>query len=144
MGHYQSTTTSHNAYVMSIALRGFSLKKAKQACALHHAHTCLSLYVMIVKPGLIEIISQGWVRNKLNKVFLHKLHIKCIKMSKEKLLMKIMILHHLFFGHCVNSSVIVLDHGFFFVQNNHFWIHIMTSKEMVRSYCLNVNPSSIC
>ena len=58
--------------------------------------------------------------------------------------MTIITLHHLFCGHCVNSSVIVLDLGIFLrelrslekyapskntsVQNNHIRFHTMTSK----------------
>ena len=53
------------------------------------------------------------MRNKFNKVFLHKLHLKCMKMSKERLLMTIITLHHLFFGHCVNSSVVLFGPWYF-------------------------------
>ena len=64
-------------------------------------------------------------------------------MSKEQVLMKIITLHHLFLGHCVNLSMIALDLGTFFrelhsINNNHLRFHTMTSKKIVRSYyCLN-------
>ena len=54
------------------------------------------------------------MRNKFNKIFLHKItYLNALKMFKERLLMTIITLHHLFFGHCVNSSAIALDLGIF-------------------------------
>ena len=61
--------------------------------------------------------------------------------------MTIITLHHLCFGHCVNSSVIVLDLGIFLqkqkntlFQSNHLRFHTMTSKKMVRTYyCLIIS-----
>ena len=47
------------------------------------------------------------------RVFVKKIHIKHKQLSKYRLLMTIITLHHLCFGHCVNSSVIVLDLGIF-------------------------------
>ena len=82
------------------------------------------------------------------RVFVKKIHIKQTNLSKLRLLMTIITLHHLCFGHCVNSSVIVLDLGIFLrelvlpqkntsVQNNHLRFHTVTSKQMVCSYyCL--------
>ena len=88
-GHYQSTMTPNrdvltpNRDVMS-AKCVFS-SNAKQARVLHRVQKRLSIYAMIVMPGQIEILSEGWInnecRNKLDKVFLHKLHLKCVKMS---------------------------------------------------------------
>ena len=52
-------------------------------------------------------------------------------MSKERLLMTMISLHHLFFGHCTlpqkNTSF----------QNNHLRFHTMTSKKMVCSILLS-------
>ena len=88
-GYFQSTMTPNrdvltpNHDVMG-AKCVFSYN-ANQAHVLHRAHERLSIYAMIVMPGQIEILSQGYTdnecRNKLNKVFLHKLLLKCIKMS---------------------------------------------------------------
>ena len=55
-------------------------------------------------------------------------------MFKERLLMTIITLHHLFFGHCVSLSVIVLDLGIFLrehslIQSND---HTMTSKKKTK------------
>ena len=62
------------------------------------------------------------------KYFFIKLHLKCIKMCRERLLLAIVTLHHLFYGHCVNWEVIVLDRSIFLRER----------KKMVRSYyCLN-------
>ena len=64
--------------------------------------------------------------------------------------MTIITLHHLFWGHCMDSSVFVLGLSIFprkltlprkntSTQNKHLRIHTMTSKQMVRSYyCLNM------
>ena len=78
--------TSHNdpTYVMSWAPSAFSLKNAKQAHVLHHAHTLLSHYAVIVMPGVIENsligIGRQWVRNyNLIKYFFTNIHLKCIK-----------------------------------------------------------------
>ena len=75
-------------------------------------------------------------------------------MSKEWLLMMIRTSHHLFFGHRVNLSVIVLDLSTFLwehtsgamlpqkntlAQNNHLQFHTMTSKKVVRSYYCLIN-----
>ena len=54
-----------------------------------------------------------WVKCKFSKVFLHKLHLKCIQNVEIAVIMTIITAHHLFFGHCVNLSVIVLDLGIF-------------------------------
>ena len=61
-------------------------------------------------------------------------------------------LHHLFFGHCVNSSVIVLDSVFFFgsytlpqkntsVQNNHLRSHNDLKKDPSQLLLSNQNKS---
>ena len=58
--------------------------------------------------------------------------------------MTIITLHHLFFGHCVNLLVLVLDLGIFFntsVENNHLQFHTMTSKKMVCSYYCLINEA---
>ena len=73
-------------------------------------------------------------------------------MSKERLLMPIVTLHHLFFGYCVNLSVICFVPRYFSVrtspseklpqlfQNNHLQIHTMTSKR----WCAVANWYLIC
>ena len=66
-------------------------------------------------------------------------------MSRERLSMTITTLHYLFFGHCVNSSMIVLDLGVFPRELHSLRknlgpkqsppnYHTMTSKQMVHSY----------
>ena len=61
--------------VMSWAPRAFSLKNANQARVLHSAHEGLSIYAMIIMPGQIEILSQGYIdnecRNKLKHLFIN-------------------------------------------------------------------------
>ena len=109
---------------------------------------------MIVMPGQIEILSQGWIdnecRSKLNKVFLHKLHLKCIKMSNIAI-----INDNNNFAPSVFRSLCELVGGCFgpryfslgatlpqkntSVQNNHLRFHTMTSKKMVRSYHCLIN-----
>ena len=151
VGHYQSTMTPNrdvlipNRDVMS-AKCIFSLN-VKQARVLHCAHERLSIYAMIVMPGQIEILSQGWInsecRNKLNKVFLHKLHMKCIKMSNLAIINDNNNFAPSIFSHCVNLSVIVLDLRSLRKTPRSktitFRFHTMTSKKMVCSYyCLNI------
>ena len=76
------------------------------------------------------------MRNKFNKVFLLKLEVKYIKMSKEQLLMTI-TLHHIFFDHCVlpRSKTITFE-------------ITVTSEKMVRGYyCLIImltTPLFLC
>ena len=66
-------------------------------------------------------------------------------MAKEWLLITVITLHHPFFGHLVNSLVIVLDLGIFFgsyapsgkyfgQKKNNLGFPTMTSKKMVQSY----------
>ena len=61
--------------------------------------------------------------------------------------MTIITLHHLCFGHYVKLSVVVLIPQFLSLgavlpqkntsaKNNHLQFHTMTSKKMVRNYCL--------
>ena len=62
--------------------------------------------------------------------------------------MTIITSHHLCFGHCVNSMVIVLDLSIFLwerlVQNNHLQFHTMTSKNMLCSYyCLSTAVATV-
>ena len=72
-------------------------------------------------------------------------------MSRERLLMTIITLQHLFFGHCVKivgdwfepqyiSLGAMLPQKNTEVQKNHLRFHMMTSKNMVCSYyCPNQN-----
>ena len=88
-------------------------------------------------PGQIETLSQGYInnecRNKLNKVFLHKLHLKCIKMSNIAIIndnnnFAPSIFRSLceFVGDCFGpryfSSGATLPQKNTSVQNNHFRI----------------------
>ena len=72
--------------------------------------------------------------------------------------MTIITLHHLFFGHCVNLSVIILDLGIFSsgamlpqkntsVQNNHLWFHTINLKkdgaQLLLSNCDTVTAAAI-
>ena len=72
----------------------------------HHPH-----HRTIVTPRLIEILSQGDVDNEWEInfiiVFLYEMHLKCIKYVWRAIINNNNTLHHLFYGHCVNSSVIV-------------------------------------
>ena len=84
-------------------------------------------------------IGRQSLKNKFNKVFLDEITPKMH--YKERLLMTIITLHHLFFGHFFGSrhysSGAMLPQKNTSVQNSHLWIHTMTSKKMVHTdYCL--------
>ena len=89
------------------------------------------------------------VRNKLNKVFLHKLHLKCIKMSiivvindnnnfAPSIFRSLCEFVSDCFGHwCFSPGATLLQKNTS-VQINHLQFHTMTSKTMVHNYhCLN-------
>ena len=85
-----------------------------------------------------------WVKNKLINISLYCWN--AFKMSKGQLLMTVTS-YDLFFAHCVNSSVIVLDFSIFLPKlcslrkksqsKTVTWFQKMTSKKMVHTYyCL--------
>ena len=93
---------------------------------------------------------------EINKVFLHKLHFKCIKMSNIAIInindnnnFAPSIFRSLCefvsdcFGPLYCSSGATLPQKETSVQNNHLRFHTITSKKMVRSYyCLNNNTKA--
>ena len=97
-------------------------------------------------------MSTEMTKNVVFFVFLSQNTHKTHEMVKVAVINDIITLHHLCFGHCVNSSVFVLDLGTFLrelrslrkipktITSN---FHTMTSKKMVRSYyCLNKTNTS--
>ena len=53
------------------------------------------------------------MRNKFSEVFLHTLHNNALKNVKITVINDKITLHNLFFGHCVDSSVIVFGPQYF-------------------------------
>ena len=139
-------------YMMSWAPSAFSLKTPKKGgyCTTQtHVITLCDDRPTWTDRNSLTGIGRQWIF----EVFLHKLHLKCIKMFKEWLLMIIITLHHLVFFFFF--LVIVWFRRWLFwtlvffwgpmlpqkntsVPNNHLLIHSMTSNKIVCSYyCLN-------
>ena len=93
-------------------------------------------------------IDRHWVRRKFSKLFLHKLHLKCIPIAgindNKNFPPSLFRSLYEFVGDCSGplcfSSAAALPQKNTSVRNNHFRFHTVTSKTMVRSYyCLIKN-----
>ena len=118
-GHYQSIMTSHNGPRMWYHEHKVRfLSKCISACATPSTHAFVTLHdgrQVWIDHNSLKGIDRHWVKRSLVKYFFINYTKNAFKMSKLQLLilMTIITLHHFYFGHCVNSSVIVLDLGIF-------------------------------